>query len=152
VSRKLRGPDLQPQYAGRDRPERFSALQPALPTVIPVPRNTPWSSSAASGIRSTGSGEVQTKTRLVPLSSVLFPELPASSTAKQKTAMSGNQSLKNIVGGNVPAGSAWTSGNAGTAASEEQSTTNTNTVDVRSRKGKKGKQKQTLFTLGTFPA
>jgi hypothetical protein len=75
---------------------------------------------------------------------------------RQKASVSGNQSLKNILGDTTPAGSAW-SGAASSAvkASEEvgEYVTNGNTTESSSGKAKKkGKQKQTLFTLGTFPA
>lgn len=92
----------------------------------------------------------------VPLSKSLFPELPASSTARQKTSMSGNQSLKKILGDTTPTASAWSNGPVGSAARAledgEEGSMNANVVGFESGKTKKkGKQKQTLFTLGTFP-
>jgi hypothetical protein len=152
-------------------PERFPALQPALPAVVPfrqAARNTPWSSSAAatSGFRAPssmpgpGATEVRTKAPAqagtpAPLSNALFPELPSSSSTKQKAHVSGNQSLKNILGETAPVGSAWSSGSAGVAArmaDEGEGGTNANAVESSPGKAKKkGKQKQTLFTLGAFP-
>jgi len=90
----------------------------------------------------------------VPLSNALFPELPASSAGRQKTNMSGNQSMKNILGDTTSVASVWTSGTVGTAAREpgDEEQSSVNAVEVGSGKSKKkGKQKQTLFTLGTFP-
>jgi hypothetical protein len=92
----------------------------------------------------------------VSLSNDLFPELPASSSGRQKATVSGNQSLKNILGDTTPVGSAWSSGAAGPAARAtddgEEGNTPANVVESGSGKAKKkGKQKQTLFTMGTFP-
>jgi hypothetical protein len=72
---------------------------------------------------------------------------------RQKASMSGNQSLKKILGEATPVGSAWSSGTVGLplrTADEGESSMNADAVESGKAK-KKGKQKQTLFTLGTFP-
>jgi len=105
-----------------------------------------------------GATEVRTKApeagTPAPLSNALFPELPSSSSTKQKAHVSGNQSLKNILGETAPVGSAWSSGSAGVAArtaDEGEGSTDVNAVESSygKAKKKKGKQKQT-FTLSAF--
>jgi len=149
-------------------PERFPALPAVVPAFRQAARNTPWSSSAAatSGFRAPssmsgpgpGATEVRTKApeagTPAPLSNALFPELPSSSSTKQKAHVSGNQSLKNILGETAPVGSAWSSGSAGVAArtaDEGEGSTDVNAVESSygKAKKKKGKQKQT-FTLSAF--
>lgn len=155
-------------------PERFPALQPALPAAVIVPtvrqgqRNTPWSSSSASGFRAPvsvpgpGANESRSRSRTPQkprappsLSNSLFPELPTSTTARQKVNVSGNQSLTNIVGDLTPAGSAW-AGGGGASGSAAQIPDEDGDGDgqgpAKSKKKGKQKQKQTLFTLGTFPS
>ena len=151
-------------------PERFPALQPALPATVIVPatrqgqRNTPWSAaSAASSLRasvssvpgpSVNESRIQTSRAASPpaLFNTLFPELPASAAARQKVNVSGNQSLTNIL---TPVGSAWTAG-AGASGSVVQGPGEDGDGDgsgpARSRKKGKQKQKQTLFALGAFPS
>ena len=77
-----------------------------------------------------------------------------------KPAIGGNKSLKNIVG-ETPSASAWEApkGNTG-AAGDSTGDNGTNNgeesavAETPGNKGKKGKgkQKQTLFTLGVFPS
>jgi hypothetical protein len=144
-------------------PERFPALPIALPAVLPtfrqVQRNTPWSASAGSGVRTPvsvpgpGANEPQKKGPK-PLSNTLFPELPASSSARPKAAVSGNQSLKNILRDTTPVTSAWSGGASGSVvkAPEEDAEERASVPESGLGKSKKkGKQKQTLFTLGSFP-
>ncbi|CDO76948.1 hypothetical protein BN946_scf184587.g2 [Trametes cinnabarina] len=86
---------------------------------------------------------------------------------KVEAAVSGNQSLKKILGESVPAQPAWKSGQSsrltngsgesGTSTPGEQSAQGEGETEgaqgqgtVGKKKGK-GKQKQTLFTLGSFP-
>ncbi|KAF8891405.1 hypothetical protein BD779DRAFT_1610673 [Infundibulicybe gibba] len=90
------------------------------------------------------------------LSNALFPELPTSNSARTKAPVSGNVSLRNIIGTTAPPAVAWTSGPSAptlqpssTPPAEEGDET-TSGVTTGRKKGK-GKQKQTLFTLGTFP-
>lgn len=143
-------------------PERFPALPAALPAVIPTfpqgQRNTPWSTSAGSAVRvpvsvpGPSANESQKKVP-IPLSKALFPELPASTSARPKAVVGGNQSLKNILRDTAPASSAWNGGGSGSAtkAPEEAEERGSVTESVSGRSKKKGKQKQTLFTLGSFP-
>lgn len=95
------------------------------------------------------------------LSKSAFPELPSSSSAARvpKAAISGNKSLRNIVG-ETSVVSAWDvakggsngeeSGEAATTNAESSAGTTPETQGGKGKKGK-GKQKQTLFTLGVFP-
>jgi len=86
------------------------------------------------------------------LSKSAFPELPAAASSRPpKEFISGNKSLKNILGDTSPAQPAWGQGPSVQPPSppslpgpESEPST------PKGRKGK-GKQKQTLFTLGSFP-
>jgi len=107
-----------------------------------------------------GATEVRTKApaqagKPAPLSNALFPELPSSSSTKQKTHVSGNQSLKNFLRETAPVGSVWSSGSAGVAAKTADEGEGDANADAsgssHGKAKKKGKQKQTLFTLGAFP-
>jgi hypothetical protein len=94
----------------------------------------------------------------------LFPELPSSGSSKEKPKTGGNQSLKNILGNTAPAVSAWQAGSGPGSGNNSDSNIGTGGGDVAAggegeegtagKKGKKnkGKQKQTLFTLGSFPS
>ncbi|KAF9532795.1 hypothetical protein CPB83DRAFT_784026 [Crepidotus variabilis] len=169
--------------------ERFPALGGAasnVPGSAPAgkkggQRNTPWSASSGAptfrpqttpsasstptpAISSTNFRTPNTNSKKPPkLSSSLFPELPTSNAARSKPQVSGNVSLKNILGSTGPPSvKAWRSGDGG-STSGGVSTTETPSENVESvvrsggsgeGKGKKlkGKQKQTLFTLGAFPS
>ncbi|EPQ57800.1 hypothetical protein GLOTRDRAFT_114435 [Gloeophyllum trabeum ATCC 11539] len=103
------------------------------------------------------------------LSKSAFPELPSTSNNKPVRApVGGNQSLKNILGKpSQPAGNVWGAASASAAQpvsngssevghSRDEQEPNGEVVGSRNdggggRKKGKGKQKQTLFTLGTFP-
>ncbi|THU81414.1 hypothetical protein K435DRAFT_972354 [Dendrothele bispora CBS 962.96] len=107
------------------------------------------------------------------LNSNLFPELPSSGNARQKPQVGGNQSLRKILGtSGAPPPSKWGSGaspipnvagaNGGgdtndtaAAGTEEAAPVGDGSAPPVSGGGKgkkgKGKQKQTLFTLGSFP-
>jgi hypothetical protein len=69
----------------------------------------------------------------------------------QKPQVKGNVSLKNILGTTgTPQGSAWGEGGGGDF--EGEVTLEAEPAPQTTGKGKRrGKQKQTLFTLGTFP-
>ncbi|KAJ7268157.1 hypothetical protein B0H12DRAFT_1097299 [Mycena haematopus] len=155
-------------------------------------RNTPWASGRGGGVGfapsssfvppppssssslptpfSTNVPTVQGTGKPPPkLSSALFPELPASTASRQKATVSGNVSLRNILGttGGPPAQGAWGSnsnsgaGSGASAGSTGASTPNEPPRDETDtgaggggggKKKGKGKTKQTLFTLGTFPS
>jgi hypothetical protein len=97
------------------------------------------------------------------LSNSLFPELPTAAP-RQKAQVSGNISLRNVLGNPIPPAPAW-QGQAGNAdgnlngggnqypavAPAEGEGDVAVTALGKSKKGR-GKQKQTLFTLGSFPA
>ncbi|EGN95836.1 hypothetical protein SERLA73DRAFT_162550 [Serpula lacrymans var. lacrymans S7.3] len=158
---------LAPSPAPAPRPpDRFPALQmnPSVGVGFRQgQRNTPWSASNSSGVRAPSSVPAPAVTvhkaaaaRAPPsLSKNAFPELPTSTSTRVKPSVSGNQSLRNILGDTTTITSAWKPGNNGVSAVQEESiATGDGAVgDISSGKGRKGKgkQKQTLFTLGTFP-
>ncbi|KAJ7154119.1 hypothetical protein C8R46DRAFT_445387 [Mycena filopes] len=117
---------------------------------VPTPYSTPGvGAGAASGGKVGGPPK---------LSNSLFPELPTSSAARTKAVVSGNQSLRNILGTQPapPVGAAWGSGGggAGAGANDEEGAGvagGGGGAGGGKKKGK-GKTKQTLFTLGTFPS
>ncbi|KAI5985418.1 hypothetical protein EDC04DRAFT_1583940 [Pisolithus marmoratus] len=95
------------------------------------------------------------------LSPGAFPELPSSTNTRTRFPVAGNQSFRNIIGDPSLSNSAWRA-----AAPDSTPTNNGNGVTEitprstsrpgnegrvgKGRKGK-GKQKQMLFTLGSFP-
>jgi len=87
----------------------------------------------------------------------LFPELPASNTARERLQVSGNQSLKRILKNTGPTISAWHPGNSsksgdgGTETNVDDEIGAEESMGGKKRKKGKGKQKQMLFTLGSFP-
>ena len=89
---------------------------------------------------------------LPSLSKSAFPELPAVvSKRPPKEFISGNKSLKNILGDTLPAQPAWGQGSSSSIQpSSPPPDPEPEPTTTKGRKGK-GKQKQTLFTLGTFP-
>ncbi|KAG2052778.1 hypothetical protein BDR06DRAFT_982964 [Suillus hirtellus] len=151
-----RPPDSFPVLTGPSQPQ---------PAFRQQQRNTPWASG--SGSSSTGSRapkSVQTpviQQRAVAkkgppppsLTSAAFPVLPSSGNSRMKPLVSGNQSLRNILGETAPTVAAWKSNGTASGGStpipEEQNVAE-ETASGKGKKGK-GKQKQTLFTLGSFP-
>jgi E3 ubiquitin-protein ligase ZNF598 len=150
-------------------PERFPPLQSAAapishtkpPAFRQVPRTTPWSSSGAATSSSPAPTSVpgrsdnssgNKKTTSPPLlSKAAFPELPQSSVTRvPKGSANGNQSLRNIIGDSASPGSAWGTGGSSRPIQQTPSEIETGAPSGKGRKGK-GKQKQTLFTLGSFP-
>ncbi|KAL6301834.1 hypothetical protein BKA93DRAFT_447316 [Sparassis latifolia] len=152
-------------------PERFPPLQSASPSTTPFrqpQRTTPWASSSSAApppvrvpMSVPGPG-ASSKPAAPVLSKSAFPELPTfTSTRAPKGAVSGNQSLRRILGDSTPATSAWGSGktaangmNGGTppstAEEPEEEEVGSREQTPGKKKGK-GKQKQTLFTFGSFP-
>jgi hypothetical protein len=164
-------------------PDIFPPLQASAgpgPAFQQGQRKTPWTSSAAAAPSSTRAPSIVVATptasttesrsgssganvgpqprRQPPppkFSKAAFPELPSSSAARPKLPVSGNTSLRNIIGDTLPVKSAWGSGggnaesvlNANSAVVGEQEVER----DVPRGKKGKGKQKQTLFTLGSMP-
>ncbi|KAF5334514.1 hypothetical protein D9611_013777 [Ephemerocybe angulata] len=152
-------------------PERFPPLSSAAPSTSSGfrqgQRTTPWSAAATSAARG-GAVDVKAKSSTRPavssgqrppppkLSNAAFPELPSAGVSRAPRPMvSGNQSLRNILGTtNAPQGSAWSG--EGTGGSNEGSGVDGEgeaqaAPPAGGKSKKKGKQKQTLFTLGTFP-
>lgn len=86
-----------------------------------------------------------------PLSKSAFPELPTVVANKPpKAFISGNKSLKNILGDTLPTQPAWGQGPSSAQPSSPPPDPEPEPTTTKGRKGK-GKQKQTLFTLGSFP-
>lgn len=92
------------------------------------------------------------------MSKSAFPELPTVTAARvPKGAVKGNQSLKNILGNSSgPSTPVWEkpNGQSSFVSEDEPAAEGSNGGNSGSNgKGKKGKgkQKQTLFTLGSFP-
>jgi hypothetical protein len=92
------------------------------------------------------------------LSNILFPELPVSKTAKVKPPVKGNASFRNIVGDTTPLKPAWAASNALAGDGGQRGVASENGRDPEGKiaetgksKKAKGKQKQMLFTLGTYP-
>ncbi|PCH37814.1 hypothetical protein WOLCODRAFT_135863 [Wolfiporia cocos MD-104 SS10] len=155
------GPPPQP-------PERFPVLQPSAPgpsSFRQPQRSTPWASSSAAAspapvrVPKSVPGPGANARAAPTFSKSAFPELPSSSTARvPKAAIGGNKSLKRILGDSAPAVPAWGTGENGTETANGNSTSvayegEQGAAEPTSGKGKKGKgkQKQTLFTLGSFP-
>ncbi|KAJ7187604.1 hypothetical protein GGX14DRAFT_611193 [Mycena pura] len=142
-------------------PTGFAASSSFVPSPrggTPVPAVTPFSQHAPAAGTGTGTG-AGTGARPPKLSSAAFPELPA----RQKAAVPvrGNVSLKNITGGTTPA--AWGAGGSGAAGAgagggaapagePAEDLQDAAAVAGGGKKKGKGKNKQTLFTLGTFPS
>lgn len=151
-------------------PERFPLLQPSVASSSSsvkqsnfrqAQHTTPWSASAAAASGSStpvslppAGSNSNGKTESPILSKGAFPQLPQSSvTRAPKNSVNGNQSLRNILGESVPANSAWggASGQGGLAMHAPEGAEEPVPAGPtgKGKKGK-GKQKQTLFTLGTF--
>jgi E3 ubiquitin-protein ligase ZNF598 len=91
------------------------------------------------------------------MSAALFPTLPSlgSKPDQYKPAISGNQSLKHIRGdANAPSVNAWSKRddlNVAPPSITEEDDDPPPMAGIGKGKKKKGKEKQTLFTFGTFP-
>ncbi|KZT09676.1 uncharacterized protein LAESUDRAFT_646679 [Laetiporus sulphureus 93-53] len=155
--------------------QAFPPLQPSAPAPSATPfrqpqRQTPWTSSAAAapvvrGPTSIPGPGANVRAKAAPvLSKSAFPELPGAKTQRPpRAAIGSNQSLKRILGESTPAVPAWGTdgqngstgaGGSGTAAPVEGpagiESASPQPTGGKGKKGK-GKQKQTLFTLGSFP-
>lgn len=137
-------------------------------------RQTLWASGSGSGAASGGGGagvvgtpksvpsgarspqkkgkEGSTNARRLPaLSSSAFPELPTTGQQRIKPVVSGNTSLRNILGEVTPVTPAWrANGGGGGGGRETHGGSGHATPDTGKGKKSKGKQKQTLFR--SFPA
>lgn len=139
--------------------ERFPALGgSSLSTHSVGKRRTPWSNSSPplpptyrppQSFSVPQSGPAQSKTP-PGLSRAQFPDLPPSSTARTKVPVSGNVSLMNILGNSgPPSTNVWGSSPPASTPPFEPAL-RTQPAD-ESKNKRKGKQKQTLFTLGSIP-
>jgi len=141
------------------RPQnRFPPLSASPAARSAGQRSTPWTNSSVPPPTfrpSQTSSLSQSRTTKAPpnLSSAQFPELPPSSAARTRLPVSGNVSLMNILGhSGTPAINVWGGNSAASASGGTSSTIETAADELVSGKNKKkGKQKQTLFTLGSFP-
>ncbi|TFK91783.1 hypothetical protein K466DRAFT_294055 [Polyporus arcularius HHB13444] len=145
---------------------------PSNPTPFRQPqRLTPWASAsaaaappAAPAVRpptSVPGPGARSKPGPAAFSKSAFPELPSTSAQRvPKAAVSGNQSLRKILGESAPAQPAWQKSGEGSGSSTPgegpaQSQNDGESAGGQGTTGKKkgkGKQKQTLFTLGSFPS
>ena len=158
-----------------------SGSSSSLTAPRPGQRATPWSASSATppslrtqatvvsssgpAIKAASGGRSGPKQAPPKLSNSLFPELPTSSSSRASVPqVKGNVSLKNILGASTaPAVAAWGAGGGGggvggnvndnAPASDPSAAVEGEGVQTGPKAGKKGKgkQKQTLFTLGSFP-
>jgi E3 ubiquitin-protein ligase ZNF598 len=181
-SRTMLSPPAAAAPAAR-LPERFPPLHPAVPSTV-APRGnaqqrTPWTGNTPAASTSNtprpysvpGPAAVSSKRpgggakKGPDLSKNAFPGLPTSTNIRQKPPVSGNISLKNIVGSTTPTVQAWGAGGSGSGLNTPSDAVDAGTGGADANvadsatpggltKGKKGKgkQKQTLFTLGSFPA
>ncbi|EIM89639.1 uncharacterized protein STEHIDRAFT_51279 [Stereum hirsutum FP-91666 SS1] len=134
-----------------------NAPPPPAPTQTQRPVSIPAGPSAQS-LRNNGR---QAGPQAPPpkLNTSVFPELP--SAGQQKVKVTGNNgSLSRILGSTAPTTSAWersggggetSSGRVGNAETNGQESAGSAAAAGGKKKGK-GKQKQTLFTLGSFPS
>lgn len=137
--------------AGSSRPSQVA------PTQKPQFR-TPWASGSQSSaptgtvIRSTSTQSGKHTAPALSLSSSAFPTLP-SAPPRDKPTINGNQVLQSLRAA-PPVTSAWSSSQQN-ANAEESSVTNNDTSNNSNQSGKgkkkKGKERQMLFTLGSFP-
>ncbi|KAG7100058.1 hypothetical protein E1B28_001843 [Marasmius oreades] len=173
-SSSLSAPSLQQRPPDRFPPLRASATTTSRSSANQ--RKTPWVSSNFTPQTTTSSTQPQQAIYSVPgpsasslrnsqpppkLSKAMFPELPTSTNSRQKVPVSGNQSLKKILGitSSAPVTNVWGGGgtnvnpprerNDNTEADDEPAPVSSG-GNGKGKKGK-GKQKQTLFTLGSFP-
>ncbi|KAG1756876.1 uncharacterized protein EDB91DRAFT_1094923 [Suillus paluster] len=152
-------------------PDSFPTLAgPPQPAFRQKQRNTPWASGSGSpttGSRAPKSVPTPAVQKAVvakkgppppSLTSAAFPVLPSSGNSRvMKPTVSGNQSLRNILGETAPTVAAWksngTGSGSGTQTPDDRSVVLGEAKETAGGRGKKGKgkQKQTLFTLGSFP-
>ncbi|KAI6098396.1 hypothetical protein EDD16DRAFT_1663186 [Pisolithus croceorrhizus] len=126
----------------------------------PAPASAPTYFSLESSSATQGAS-VKPRKSPPSLSLGAFPELPSSTNTRTKPAVVGNQSLRNIIGDPLPSSSAWRattrdsmpSDNGNNVAGAAPRSAFGSENDSGGWKGKKGKgkQKQMLFTLGSFP-
>lgn len=130
-----------------------AASSPSPAPVVRVPTSVPGPGAKSKGGPAT-------------FSKSAFPELPSGGGQRvPKGAVSGNQSLRKILGESAPAQPAWrgsgSGGESGTSTPGEPSGAGAGAGEgevnggsgqgAGAKKKGKGKQKQTLFTLGSFP-
>ncbi|KAF8872122.1 hypothetical protein CPB85DRAFT_1445160 [Mucidula mucida] len=121
---------------------------------------TPWSASAANVaaappvIRSVPGPKASGKAAPPPkLNDAVFPGLPSTGASRgPKPQIGGNASLRNILGANgAPKPTVWgAEGGRDVGEGGSVESGGGGEVEKKGKKGK-GKQKQTLFTLGSFP-
>ncbi|TDL27318.1 hypothetical protein BD410DRAFT_713852 [Rickenella mellea] len=150
--------------------DRFPALKSSAAPAVPMYRQpthtTAWASSSTVAAKPSVSvippritPQTKDKSDAAPpsLSDSAFPTLPVSSSSRARPGVGGNQSLRNIVGNTTPP-VAWGSGSrplpeteAATDSVVEPLTGPDSATNGGKGKKKKGKEKQMLFTMGSFP-
>lgn len=164
-------PGAAPPASQRAAPPASSA--PAFPALVPSRTPAPQTAAHRQANRSTTAWSASASgaapapaprappppasvNRPVPrgpppkLSNNAFPELSTGASTRRPAPASGNNgSLQKILGSSAPTTSAWAPGGNGASSS----TGGDAAAPVQEGKGKKskGKGKQTLFTLGSFP-
>ncbi|KAI0345396.1 hypothetical protein BDW22DRAFT_1354324 [Trametopsis cervina] len=165
-------PAAQSGRPGAPTADRFPPLQgtpapaPAATSGFRQPqRTTPWSASSAAASSSSpapvfrgptsvpGPGANSKAKALPNLSKSAFPELPTAAASRvPKGAVGGNQSLRNILGNTTPPAPVWEGGKgSGPSTPANEVPPGEAESNGAGKKKGKGKQKQTLFTLGSFP-
>lgn len=155
-------PRSQPQAANHFPTLASTSQLPPGPSRPQQKSSTPWTNSGQ-GSNSGFRPQVQQPAPAVklkpkkspappPLSNSAFPQLPTvASNRPPKKFISGNKSLKNILGDTQPAQPAWGQGPSTQPSSPPPDPDpEPEPTATKGRKGK-GKQKQTLLKLGSFP-
>lgn len=157
-------PSSVPAVGSQDRFPTLAASR-TTPVVRQSQHNTAWSAAGSSLPSSRETSKMGPKPRTPTptlrssppqMSSTLFPTLPSSGSSnnQHKPAVSGNRSLQHILGdASTPSANAWglkiedlKAAPIAPSDVDQQPPSGTGKA-----KKKKGKEKQTLFTLGTFP-
>jgi hypothetical protein len=127
----------------------------------PGPAPTPAASVVVRSVPGPGAaGAVgKGKAKAPVLNSSAFPTLPAAAGGpRARPQVGGNQSLRKIVGEPAPVTNPWAGGTGASGAAPENSSSwgaeeqEDEQPTAGGKKKGKGKQKQTLFTLGAFPS
>jgi len=173
---------MQPQQQQHQPPSHGSTPLHAPQPLPPGPttgsrkrgtRNTAWSASAAT-VSAAGSGGSNTANNTPALSqggksqpaapppapalsNAAFPTLPSSAVPRSRPVVSARSSqIQHILGSAPPLTSAWAPGrpaqDEAVGARDAEETTPPVDVATGGKKKGKGKQKQTLFTFGSYPS
>lgn len=159
VARAASSSSAVPTAVAKFPPLSSQTASSSSPAFRQPQHKTPWSAGGATASRGptlmsgplpSSSTKVTNAPRPTPpkLNEATFPELP-SAAPRAKPPVGGNTSLRNILGTSTPPPQTVWSATSSSSASPAPDIA----PEESAPKGKKnkGKQKQTLFTLGTFP-